>query len=239
MAAAAAREVRVAQAAPGLALEVAAAVVERLSTIQAAGRIPAVVLAGGGIAEAVHRALAAAPGEVDWSRVEFWFGDERYVESFSSVRNSLGARRDLLGPVEAAEVLIHEPPASDSGLSLQAAVATYAQDFPAGDFDLVMLGMGPDGHTASLFPGRTDVLAATDAIGVENSPKPPSLRLSMTAARLSRAAEVWVMASGSAKADAVARALRTDADPVDVPVAAPGGRDATVWWLDTEAAAFL
>jgi 6-phosphogluconolactonase len=232
-------EIRVAESSSELALEVAAAVTERLAMIQAAGRIPAVVLAGGGIAEAVHRALAAAPGEVDWSRVEFWFGDERYVESFSSERNSLAARRDLLGPVGAAEDLIHEPPASDSGLSLQAAVATYAQDFPEGDFDLIMLGMGPDGHTASLFPGRTDVLAATDAIGVQNSPKPPSLRLSMTVARLSRATTVWVMASGSAKAEAVARALGADVDPVDVPVSAPRGREATVWWLDAEAAASL
>jgi 6-phosphogluconolactonase len=232
-------EVHVQGTATDLAGAVAAALVERLSSIQKAGRVPQVVLAGGGIADAVHRAVAAAPGGVDWSQVEFWFGDERYVESFSAERNSLAARRDLLAPVGATEALVHEPPASDSGLPLHDAVATYAQEFPDGDFDLVMLGMGPDVHTASLFPGRAEVLDPGDAVGVLDSPKPPSLRLSMTAARLSRATEVWVMASGVAKAEAVENALTHGVDPVAVPVAAPHGREATLWWLDTDAACFL
>jgi 6-phosphogluconolactonase len=99
--------------------------------------------------------------------------------------------------------------------------------------------MGPDGHTASLFPGRSDVLEPGDALGVTDSPKPPSLRLSMTADRLSRATEVWVMASGVAKAEAVEKALTHGVDVIDVPVAAPHGRRATLWWLDTDAACFL
>ncbi len=232
-------EVHVQGTATDLAAAIAAAFTARLSALQAAGHVPKVVLAGGGIADAVHRAVAASPGAVDWSRVEFWLGDERYVESFSTDRNVLAARRDLLTPVGANEALVHEPPASDSGLPLHDAVATYAQDFPDEDFDLVMLGMGPDGHTASLFPGRADVLDPGDAVGVLDSPKPPSLRLSMTATRLSRSTEVWVMASGVAKAEAVENALTDGVDPVAVPVAAPHGRQATVWWLDTDAAAFL
>jgi 6-phosphogluconolactonase len=232
-------EVHVQGSASVLATAIAAALVDRLAEIQAEGRVPKVVLAGGGIADAVHRAVAAAPGSVDWSRVEFWLGDERYVESFAAERNALAARRDLLTPVGASEALVHEPPASDSGLPLHDAVATYAQDFPSDDFDLVMLGMGPDGHTASLFPGRSDVLEPGDALGVTDSPKPPSLRLSMTADRLSRATEVWVMASGVAKAEAVEKALTHGVDVIDVPVAAPHGRRATLWWLDTDAACFL
>jgi 6-phosphogluconolactonase len=235
----AAPEVHVQGSATDLTEAVAAAVVERLGAIQATGSVPKVVLAGGSIIEAVHRALAHSPGAVDWSQVEFWFGDERYVDSFSADRNSLVAQREFLTPVGAAGALVHLPPAADSGLPLHDAVATYAQDFPVGDFDLVMLGMGPDGHTASLFPGRADVLDPGEAVGILDSPKPPSLRLSMTAARLSRATEVWVVASGVAKAEAVENALTIGVDPVAVPVAAPHGREATLWWLDTEAAAFL
>lgn len=235
-------QVQVHKDAEDLATAVAAAFVRRLGEIQATGGVPRVVLAGGGIIEAMHRAVAAAPAGVDWTRVEFWWGDERYVESWSQDRNSLAARRDLLSPVGAAEGLVHEPPAVDCGLPLHDAVATYAQEFPEEDFDVVLLGMGPDGHTASLFPGRDDVLAPADAIGVLDSPKPPALRLSMTAARLSRAGEVWLVASGTAKAEAVMNALHPDDDQVDVvavPAAAPQGRRATVWWLDRDASALL
>lgn len=221
-----------------VAQAVATALVARLEELQARLDRPArLVLAGGGIAEAVHRQVAGTPGAVDWDRVEIWFGDERYVESFSHERNSLAARRDLLGPVGAT--LVHEPPATDSGLPLHDAVATWAQDFPEADFDLVMLGMGPDGHTASLFPGLPGVLAEGDAVAVTDSPKPPPLRLSMTLGRLSAATEVWLMATGQAKAEAVARAMEPDADVNDVPACGPQGRELTLWWLDRDAAALL
>jgi 6-phosphogluconolactonase len=236
-------EVERAADAAGLVARVVAALTERLAAVQAEGRIPRVVLAGGSIIEELHRALAVSPGDVDWSRVEFWWGDERYVESWSSERNSLAAVRDLLTPVGADESLVHLPPATDSGQPVQDAAATFAQEFPAGDFDVVMLGMGPDGHTCSLFPGREDdVLSTRDAVAVVDSPKPPPLRLSMTPARLSRSAYVWLVASGEAKAEAVRNALAPaggTVDPVEVPAAAPRGREATVWWLDEAAASLL
>lgn len=223
--------------------DVARALTSRLAAVQASGRVPRVVLAGGSIIEELHRALAASPGAVDWSRVEFWWGDERYVESWSAERNCLAASRDLLGVVGAAAELVHVPPATDSGQPVQDAAATYAQEFPAEDFDVVLLGMGPDGHTCSLFPGRSDdVLSARDAVAVVDSPKPPALRLSMTPARLSRSTVVWLIASGSAKAAAVGSALAPPGgtvDPVEVPAVAPRGREATVWWLDQDAAALL
>jgi 6-phosphogluconolactonase len=191
----------------------------------------------------VPASLATSPGAVDWSRVEFWWGDERYVESWSSERNSLAAVRDLLTPLGADEELVHLPPATESGQPVQDAAATYAQEFPEGDFDVVMLGMGPDGHTCSLFPGREDdVLSALDAVAVVDSPKPPPLRLSMTPARLSRSSLVWLVASGAGKAEAVRSALAPaggTVDPVEVPAVAPRGREATVWWLDEAAASLL
>jgi 6-phosphogluconolactonase len=226
-----------------LVQKVVEALTTRLAALQADGRIPRVVLAGGSIIEALHQALAAAPGDVDWSRVEFWFGDERYVESYSQERNSLVAQRDLLTPVGADPELVHVPPATDTGMPVHDAAATYAQEFSDGDFDVVMLGMGPDGHTCSLFPGREDdVLSTRDAVAVVDSPKPPALRLSMTPTRLSRASVVWLVASGAAKAPAVAAALAPadgTVDPVEVPAVAPRGREGTVWWLDREAASHL
>lgn len=236
-------DVEVAGDPAALVAAVVEALEERLVTAQAEGRVPRVVLAGGSIIEELHRALAASPGAVDWSRVEFWWGDERYVDSWSSERNSLAAVRDLLAPLGADQALIHLPPATDSGQPVQDAAATYAQDFPAGDFDVVLLGMGPDGHTCSLFPGREDdVLSTRDAVAVVDSPKPPALRLSMTPTRLSRSTVVWLVAAGQAKAEAVRSALAPaggTVDPVDVPAAAPRGREATVWWLDEAAASLL
>jgi 6-phosphogluconolactonase len=236
-------ESRISSTAEELVATVAAALTQRLVAVQAEGRIPRVVLAGGSIIEELHRTIAGAPGDVDWSRVEFWFGDERYVESFSQDRNCLAAQRDLLTPLGASPDLVHLPPATDCGMPVTDAAATYAQDFPEGDFDVVMLGMGPDGHTCSLFPGREDdILSTLDAVAVVDSPKPPALRLSMTPARLSRSTEVWLVASGAAKAPAVAAALAPaggTVDPVEVPAAAPQGREATIWWLDRDAASLL
>lgn len=236
-------EVRVAQDTTALVDTVARALTDRLASLQAEGRVPRVVLAGGSVIEELHRAIAASPGTVDWYGVEFWWGDERYVDSWSPERNCLAAQRDLLTPLGADPALVHVPPATESGQPVQDAAATYAQEFPDADFDVVMLGMGPDGHTCSLFPGREDdVLSTRDAVAVADSPKPPALRLSMTPARLSRSTEVWLVAAGAAKAEAVRSALAPadgTVDPVEVPAAAPRGREATVWWLDSEAASLL
>jgi 6-phosphogluconolactonase len=234
-------EVRVHPTRSDVAAAVAEALVDRLAAVQAAvvDRPARVVLTGGTIADEVHRTIAAAPGNVDWSRVEFWFGDERYVGSTDADRNSLQARTSLLTPLGVPSAHIHEPPATETGLDVHAAAEAFATEFPDGDFDLVLLGMGPDGHTASLFPGRTDVLSSADALGVEDSPKPPPARVTMTVPRLSRTPEIWFVAAGADKADAVTEALTTGVDVVAVPAAAPHGRDLTVWWLDRAAAAFL
>lgn len=236
------REVRTTPDRSALAEAVVEALVERLADLQAGGRRPRVVLTGGSVADEIHDRLGSSLSalDVDWAEVEFWFGDERYVDGWSEDRNAGQARRRFLDLVGAAPELVHEPPAADSGLPLTDAVATWAQDFPDHPFDVVMLGVGPDGHTASLFPGRAEVEElATDAVGVQDSPKPPPLRLSMTVPRLSRAYEVWFVVSGEEKAQAVASALAEGARPVDVPASAPAGMERTVWWLDEAAAARL
>lgn len=227
-----------------LARTVAARLVEQIVELQAGGRIPSIVLTGGSIADKLHRAVLEAPGQdrVDWSAVEFWFGDERYVAHDDEDRNALQARRALLSRVPVTEQRIHEMPAADGphGDDVEAAAAACAEELRStlGDeprFDVLMLGIGPDGHCASLFPGHEAVRAGGLAVGVRDSPKPPPTRISLTMAALQHAEEVWFVAAGEAKAQAVHDAM-TGTDINAVPASGPRGRQRTVWLLDAEAA---
>jgi 6-phosphogluconolactonase len=112
-------------------------------------------------------------------------------------------------------------------------------DDPAPAFDVHLLGMGGEGHINSLFP-HTPAVAETSrmVVGVEDSPKPPPRRITLTLPAVTRSREVWLVVSGDAKADAVAAAIG-GASPDEVPAAGAVGREATVWLLDTGAASKL
>lgn len=213
-----------------LAADVAVRFLELVERLQSEGREPQIALTGGGIADEIHREIArlAPDAGVDWDRVVFWFGDERFVDRDSSDRNAGQARAALLDVVGAARV--HEMPASDAGLSLDEAATAYAEELRTegdGHFDLVFLGLGPDGHVASLFPGRPEVEADRIAVGVTDSPKPPPLRISLTLPALNRAERVWFVVSGEEKADAADRALGGDES---LPAARVHGRSETLWF---------
>ncbi|HEY1134346.1 MAG TPA: 6-phosphogluconolactonase [Nocardioides sp.] len=235
-------EVRVSPTADELARTVASALLERLAAVQAEGRTPHVALTGGTIADVIHREVArlAPDTGVDFADVVFWFGDERFVPADSDERNAGQARSAFLDEVGASQV-IEVPSASDVATADEAAAA-YEATLRArlvGELDVVMLGVGPDGHVASLFPGfpqleETEALA----VGVADSPKPPSERVTLTFETLNRAAAVWFLVSGDGKADAVARAL-DGADLHDIPATGVHGRTETVWWLDEAAASRL
>ena len=224
-----------------LASAVAECLVRRLAGIQAEGRRPKVVLTGGSIAAEVHRRVAGSVDglDVDWGDVELWFGDERYVDGWSGERNARQAHDSLLAHVDVDPRLVHEMPSADSGLPVDDAAADYAQQLPESPYDVVMLGVGPDGHCASLFPGLPQVHATGRVVGVTDSPKPPPVRLSMTMDELCRADEVWFVAAGAEKADAVARALGGQTSLDETPASGPHGRIRTVWFLDDEAASAL
>ena len=221
------------------ALQVLAAAVEERAVAHLA-------ITGGGILEATLSAMAV-PEALDWSRVHVWWGDERYVPADSDERNDRPAMAKLFDKVPYEPALLHRMPAADAGFaSAEDAAAAYAEalaaaaddaDVPA--FDVVLLGVGPDGHCASLFPGHpgTRVLDAS-VIAVHDSPKPPPTRLSLTFPALDAARQVWFIASGDGKADAVARALG-GAPREDVPSAGPRGRERTLWLLDEAAASKL
>ena len=217
----------------------AARLTSTLADIQARGRNPQVCLTGGGIATKAYARLAAdGPGDVDWSRVDLWWGDERFVPTGDADRNADGTLAVLRGPLRLDDAFVHVMPASGAGLDLDEAAASYATELGDTVFDVCLLGMGPDGHVASLFPGHPSLETSGTVIAVRNSPKPPPDRISVTMEVINRSRQVWFCVSGAEKAEAVAKGvLGTGPDPV--PAARASGTEATVWLVDTAAAADL
>ncbi|HLU60150.1 MAG TPA: 6-phosphogluconolactonase [Pseudonocardia sp.] len=236
-----------------LAAAVAARLVTKLVDLQAAGTTPRIVLTGGGTGIAVLEQLRAsvARDAVDWGRVEFYWGDERFVPPDDPERNEKQAREALLDhvPVDPAKVF---PMGADTGTGpagADAAAEAYAEllrtqarpedHAPVPSFDVLMLGMGGEGHTASVFPHSPAVYETErTVVAVHGCPKPPPTRVSLTLPAIRNAAEVWVMTTGSAKAAAVAMALG-GAGEVAIPVAGARGKRRTLFLLDRAAAAKL
>jgi 6-phosphogluconolactonase len=170
-----------------------------------------IVLAGGNTPRKLYRALRNA--DADWSRWHVWFGDERCAPPDDPARNSKMARDEWLDHVAVPVGNVHAIPA-ESGA--REAAAVYARELRGADtFDIVLLGLGEDGHTASLFPGQDWAVHADspDAIAVFNAPKPPPERVSLSAQRLSNARKVLYLVEGTGKRDAVAAWKRGDAIP--------------------------
>jgi 6-phosphogluconolactonase len=227
-----------------LAGDTASMLLARLEAAQERGEVPHVGLTGGTIADTLHREVArrAADSSVDWSRVVFWWGDERFVEAGSPDRNARQAREAFLDVLGVPGTNVHEVPAADTVATAEDAAAAYSEavrTHGAGFFEVLMLGVGPDGHVASLFPGH-EALDATDAVAVavHDSPKPPPDRVTLTFEALDRARAVWFLVSGDAKADAVAAAL-AGGDLHEVPARGVSGEQETLWLLDEAAASSL
>jgi 6-phosphogluconolactonase len=206
-----------------------------------------IVLTGGTIGTAVLAAVNSSPARdtIDWSRVHFWWGDERFVPRDSDDRNEKQARAALLDHIDVPADHVHAFPAAGEGLELAAAADAYAAELAeyAADgeltprFDITFLGVGPDGHIASLFPDRSGI-RETEAtvVAVTNSPKPPPDRLSLTRPVLNASMRIWLVLAGADKASALGLAL-AGASYTEVPVAGAKGRKRTVFFVDKEAAA--
>ncbi len=239
-----------------LARAVAAALVARLAAAQAVHGTASVVLTGGGVGTAVLRHVAGlaeepAPGQdVDWTAVDVWWGDERFVPADDDERNEKGAREALLDRVGVPPQRVHAMPASDAGFAepeeaaqwyagtLADAARDAGTDGPLPRLDVLLLGMGAEGHVASIFPHSPAASDDRPVVAVRDCPKPPPTRVSLGFSAIAHAEEVWLLVSGEGKADAVARALG-GADPLEVPAAGACGRRATRWLLDAAAASRL
>ncbi|MEV0731532.1 6-phosphogluconolactonase [Polymorphospora sp. NPDC050346] len=242
---------------------VAARLVETLAGAQAARGAASVVLTGGRVAADVYRTVRdlSDRDRVDWSRVDVWWGDERFLPAGHPDRNETQARAALLDALPLDPARVHPMPADDGpdGPDPQAAAQRYGQALaaaagPDGDlprFDVLLLGVGEDGHVASVFPGHPVTGATEPVAAVRDSPKPPPVRITLTLPAINTAGEVWLVASGADKAGAVRLALTesgTAAPPADagpdgwagpagpLPAAAVHGVDRTRWFLDAEAA---
>jgi 6-phosphogluconolactonase len=167
------------------------------------------VLAGGKTPARVYDLLAE--GDCDWHQWQLWFGDERCLPLDDPARNSRMVAEHLTERVPIPSSQVHVIPAERGA---RAAASAYSEDLP-GDlcFDLVLLGMGEDGHTASLFPGF-DARQEADVLAVFDAPKPPPERVSLSLPRLVHSRYVMLLVTGAAKADAVARWQRGEVLPV-------------------------
>jgi 6-phosphogluconolactonase len=208
-----------------------------------------IVLTGGGNGIGLLRYLRSRREQIDWSKVHLFWGDERYVPEDDDERNDKQAREALLDHVDIPSSQVHAMPASDGefGADLAAAALAYEQLLaanaepgqPAPNFDVHLLGMGPEGHINSLFPDTPAVHETSRlVVAVDDSPKPPPQRITLTLPAIRRSREVWLMVSGAGKADAAAAAIG-GASPVSVPAAGAIGLETTLWLLDREAASKL
>jgi 6-phosphogluconolactonase len=211
-------------------------IMQRITSGLAAGARFGLALSGGRTPLETYRRLAAAPllGPEKWARVEIYFADERAVAPEDSESNYRLVREALIEPARVPAKNVFRIPAEDP--DLERVATTYETRLPQ-RLDLIVLGLGEDGHTASIFPGSA---AAREAlrrvVAVDDSPKPPARRVTLTPRALREARDVVVLASGDAKAEAVWRALRDESDPLAVPGRLVRERE---WIVDEAAAAWL
>ena len=238
--------------ASALADAVAARIITTLVERQAAAGQAHLCLTGGRIGTAALAAVAASRGcdSVDWSRVDIWWGDERFLPQGDPERNDTGARAALLDHVGLDPLRVHPMPGPDGPWpDVDDAAAAYARTLAeaarpedhavAPAMDILLLGMGPDGHVASLFPGLPAVHDERPVTAVRGAPKPPPVRITLTLPIINAAREVWLIAAGAEKASAVRLALTEGAGVLQVPAAGVRGRDRTLVLLDEAAASKL
>ncbi|MFE3179700.1 6-phosphogluconolactonase [Streptomyces violascens] len=236
-----------------MAQAAAARLITKVVDAQAARGSASVVLTGGRNGNGLLTALASSPARdaIDWSRLDLWWGDERFVPEDDPERNYAQARAALLDAVPLDPKRVHAMPAAGGayGQDADAAAAAYAAELadaagpedhgPVPTFDVLMLGVGPDTHVASLFPELPAVRETErTVVGVHGAPKPPPTRISLTLPAIRAAREVWLLAAGEDKAHAAAIAL-SGAGEVQAPAAGAYGRARTLWLLDAAAASQL
>jgi 6-phosphogluconolactonase len=206
-----------------------------------------VVLTGGSVGINVLSAIneSEARDTIDWTRVNFWWGDERWLVRHDPERNELQARVALLDHIDVPDENVHPMGASGEGVELTEATERYAAELsthapfgaPVPNFDITFLGVGPDGHIASLFPhGAAIREREATVLTVRGSPKPPAERITLTRPVLNSSERVWLVLAGPDKASALGLAL-AGASRDEVPVAGIKGRRRTVFFIDKAAAA--
>ncbi|WP_423924098.1 6-phosphogluconolactonase [Frigoribacterium sp. 2-23] len=230
-----------------LGASVAARFITKIIDVLEEQNYASIVVSGGSVSTLVLAAInaSAARDSVDWSKVSFWWADERWVEANDADRNDRQAGIDLLDHIGVLPENIHRFGAVGDYATVEEAAAAYSAellenaqgDDDAPRFDITLLGVGPDGHIASLFPDKPQVLtAAPTVLTVSDSPKPPPVRLTLSLPVINNSQRVWTILAGAEKASSLGLAL-AGAGADQVPVAGVKGRKRTVFFVDSDAAA--
>jgi 6-phosphogluconolactonase len=164
----------------------------------------AISLAGSNTPRRAYELLAAEPG-IDWSRVRLWFGDERCVPPDDPDSNYRTAAETLISRIDIPDGNVHRIRGEDDP---EAAAAAYAAAIDGVALDLALLGLGPDGHTASLFPGDPALDVRDRAAVAVTASKPPPRRITLTLPVFERAVAILILAPGGSKAEAIAAVRR-------------------------------
>ncbi len=236
------RELFIAGSADDLAREAAARVVDLANrAIQARGRF-SIALSGGGTPRRLYQLLTQSPYRqaMDWTRVHLFFADERFVPHTHPDSTVLLVRETLLQgitavPAENVHVMPTEPGTPEQCATLYEQELKTFFGAPDPVFDLILLGMGPDGHTASLFPGHPD--APGYVVAVHDSPKPPPIRLTLTLRAIRAAREILFLVTGADKAATLAQVFNSDTmNDQALPAARVSAYDGhSCWLVDSEA----
>jgi 6-phosphogluconolactonase len=236
-------EVRVFPDVNELSLRVAEAVARTVDdAVRSTGRC-SLVLSGGGTPRTLYGLLASRFREqIRWAHVHVFWGDERYVPPGDARSNYRMARDTLLNHVPCPAANVHPMPTHFSdpdaaARDYEATLRSYFSGQPSA-FDLVLLGLGPEGHTASLFPRSPALAEATRWVTAVTAPADPPIRLTLTFAALNRAANAYFLVTGSSKARALHDVLTGTANSNTCPAAGVRLAAGTlIWWVDRDAAA--
>jgi 6-phosphogluconolactonase len=187
-------------------------------------------LTGGTLGSELTRTLVA-----DWNAhpelyqgLHIWWSDERFVDRSSAEQNS----SPVLNSVTNKNVTIHMLRASDEVENIDIAVEDYLAQLAENFMDLTVLGLGPDGHIASLFPGAAHIDRLEKIIAITDSPKPPAVRATFTLSMINTSTLVWIIAAGASKADAVTKIIEGD---LSIPASYVRAADHTRLIVDTDA----
>ena len=189
-----------------------------------------IALTGGSLgSEFAYKLMESVNTEsVDLTGLHIWFSDERFAASGSELRNAKPVRDALKN----LSVMVHEVKSTDDGISVSDAAASYEAELSEIKMDICVLGLGPDGHVASLFPHHWDPQEKARAIAITDSPKPPAERVSFSMDFINASSQVWIIAAGESKAIAVSQVLEGDRD---IPAGHVEARELTRLIVDREA----
>lgn len=225
-----------------MATSMAGRLISRIVELQQTKDHVHLALTGGVTPLKVYESLAnlAQASELDLSRLELWWTDEGYVSTTDHLRNSTSALTLLAGALPFVSAQVHPMPSSTGTGDSDEAAYAYSKELGEVVFDICLLNVGADGHVAAVYPDNVrtapQIENSLSVIGVTDAPTDPPERITLTLRRINTSDEVWLLAAGQAKAEAVARGIQHDAL---IPAGIVQGAHRTDWFIDQDAGSRL